>query len=171
LDAASWVNQATAYLASVGYDGTKANQYLNAYASGVQPTGEAKRYVQLALQVFGSPTSAAAIVPTQHTIVNLVAPANSPAVFAQWEDGTIHLLSNSQELDSVVATHPALAYNDGSPRISVLPAADPLFANGVDYGSLGLSGYQQAVAGYTQGATNYQPFWANSSYVAQHSNS
>jgi hypothetical protein len=103
--------------------------------------------------------------------VQLIAPANSPAVFAQWEDGTIHLLSNAAELDSVVATHPQLAYNDGSPRINVLPAADPLFASGVDYGNLGLAGYQSAVQSYTQGNSAYQPFWANSSYVAQHANS
>lgn len=102
LDATTWINQGTAFLAALGYDGTKANQYLSSYTTGVQPVGEAARFVNLVLQRYGSPTQTQGYQPgatlNSPTVVRFVQRPDNVAVFAQYSDGSLHWIVNQNEL-------------------------------------------------------------------------
>ncbi len=125
-----WVAQGTAYLAALGYDGTKANGYLSSFTTGVQPSGEAARYVSLALNRYGSPAGISTYQPgatlNSPSVVRFVKRSDNPAVFAQYSDGSLHWVTNPTELQSIATTNNLLGA-DGGAAITYLSANDPLW--------------------------------------------
>lgn len=127
-----WVAQGTAYLAALGYDGTKANQYLSSFTTGVQPAGEASRYVNLVLNRYGSPDGISTYQPgatlNSPVVVRFVKRSDNPAVFAQYSDGSLHWVTNPTELQNI-ATSAGLLGSDGGAAITYISANDPLWTS------------------------------------------
>lgn len=146
LDAKTWIDQSTAYLAALGYDGVKAQGYLQNYLTGVQPTGEAARLVNLAVQHYGMPTQTQLFQPgatlNAPKLVRIVKRSDNNAIFGQYSDGSLHWFTNPNDLYTVAKStnDPALFDpNDASGypvKVTVLSANDPLWtAGGINFNS------------------------------------
>jgi len=130
LDASAWVSMGTAFLATLGYDGTKANQYLSSYATGITPTAEGARYVNLALQKYGPPQTVAtgqtSLPVSGAKIIGFVRPAGKAGVFAQYDDGSLVWLKDANQQ---WATINSAAKQGVDPTIQELPVSDPIWQN------------------------------------------
>ncbi len=171
-----WLRRATEKLNLLGqWNVTEIQTALQAYISGGKLDQRQAAMVQQAVNVEGLPplniNPGNPVNPNQpHEIVGLIAPGNSPAVFAQWDDGSLHLFENANEFGSVVASNPKLQYRDGTPKIRIVPQSDPIFAN-ADYGPNWTKDtyYEQVTKTYQQGDPNWRPYWADPNYIASHS--
>jgi hypothetical protein len=172
-----WLRRATEKLNLLGqWNISEIQTALQTYISGGKLDQRQAAMVQQAVNVEGIPPvninpGNAVNTNIPHNIVGLIAPANSPAVFAQWDDGSLHLFENSNEFDSVVATNRNLQYGDGTAKIQVIQANDPIWAN-ADWGPNWTKDTynQQVTSAYNQGNPSWQPYWASSSYIQQHAN-
>jgi hypothetical protein len=135
LDGDNWIAQGTAYLASLGYDGSKANQFLSNYVSGVAPVGEGARYVNLAVGRFGSPTTPVRLQPgdllNSPQLVRVIAQPQNDGIFGQYSDGQIRWFTNPTDLIQAAKTsNNPNVYDPSTGRINTIELSrnDPIWS-------------------------------------------
>jgi len=134
----AWMSRALSTLAANGkYDPYAIQMALSTFLSGFSVTDPTQRaIVSDALAAVGSPPSpfkdnnGGGGTPQggDPELVRFIRPGDSPAIYAEYSDGSVRWIQHPKEMDAIVKSNPA-AYlnNDGTWRVTVLPQEDSIF--------------------------------------------
>lgn len=134
----AWLSRALSTLASNGkYDPYAIQMALSTFLSGFSVTDPTQRaIVSDALAAVGSPPSpftdnnGGGGTPQggDPELVRFIRPGDSPAIYAEYSDGSVRWVQHPKEMNAIVQSNPAAYLNaDGSWRVTVLPQEDSIF--------------------------------------------
>lgn len=139
---AAWMSRALSILAANGkYDPYAVQMALSTFLSGFSVTDPTQRsIVSDALAAVGSPPSpfqdntggGGTPASGDASLVRFIRPADSPAIYAQYSDGTVRWIQSVPEMAAIAGSNESAYKNpDGSWRYDVLPQQDPIFQRAV----------------------------------------